>query len=162
MIHQLRLKLPNHPGTLERAVRTLVDAGVDMKALEVNPRGGGDHGEAMLIVGDADKAAAALKAAGQACEKVPAVVVEVEDRVGGLLPLLKTLASNEVNILHLYAFVSRVAGKSLCVLGVSDPAQAERLVKAAGYTVLGPGGLDAPAPAAGGALGAHLGADFIW
>ena len=96
-------------------------------------------------------------------ERVPALVVEIQDAVGGLHPILKVLSDAAVNVQHLYAFVSRVESKSLCVLTVPDVGRAEALLRAAGHTVLGPGAVTGqPARAKDEALGAHLGLDFIW
>ncbi len=164
MIHQLRVRLPNQPGTLERAVRTLKDAGVDMKALDVHEVGGGERGEVHVIVSDPDRAVTALRTAGHEVERVPALVVEIQDAVGGLHPILKALSDAAVNVQHLYAFVSRVESKSLCVLTVPDVARAEALLRKAGHAVLGPAAVtgEKPATAKDEALGAHLGLDFIW
>ncbi len=160
MISQLRLDLPNEPGKLAGALRALAAAGVDLKALEVNEGGGGPgRGQAHVVVADPARAQAALVAAGYACALVPAVVAEVPDRVGGLLELLDVLARREVNVLHLYAFVTRVEGKSLCVFTVDEPAKAEALLREAGHRPLDKTALDGtPAPD----LGAHLGVDYFW
>jgi hypothetical protein len=162
VIQQVRLVLPNRPGTLEAAVRALVDAGVDMKALEVYARGDGSRGEAHLIVNDPARARGALAASGHEVTLERVVVVEVTDQVGGLAPLLAALAAAAVNVEHLYAFVTRVAGKSLCVLTVDDPDKAEALLARAGHRVATARSLEESTGPQGDALGAHLGLDYIW
>lgn len=161
MIQQVRVTLPNQPGRLEQAVRALGEAKVDMKALEVYARGDGARGEAHMIVSDPRAALRALEKAGHEAALEDVVVVEVTDEVGGLLPILRTLAQERVNVEHLYAFVTRVQGKSLCVLTLSEPARAEALLAKAGHRVATQRSLEA-ATSKGDALGAHLGLDYIW
>lgn len=163
MIQQVRLTLPNRPGTLEEAVRVLARAGVDMKALEVYARGDGGSGDAHMIVSAPDRALKALRDAGQEAALEDVVVVEVTDEVGGLAPILRTVADAKLNVEHLYAFVTRLQGKSLCVLTLDDPARAEALLKEHGHRVATPRSLeDSTAPRQGDALGAHLGLDYFW
>lgn len=163
MIQQLRVKLPNQPGTLLRMVSALADAGVDMKALEVSERGEG-FGEANLIVSDLDKAKAALEATDHECAVEEALGVELDDRVGGLAAILKVLAGEGINVRQLYAFVGRVEGKSLALVSVNDPARAATLLEAAGHRTFSREALEADARRGptDTTLGDHLGAGFIW
>lgn len=163
MIKQLRVKLPNKPGQLEGMVKALSEAGVDMKALEVSDRGGGDHGEANLIVGNLEKASAALEVSGHAFSVTDSLAVEMDDRVGGLAAILSVLTGGSINIKQLYAFVSRVAGKSLAVLSVDDLAKAEGLLDAKGFHLVSRKTIEEGKPSAPETtLGDHLGLDFIW
>ncbi len=165
MIEQLRVKLPNRPGTLAGMVEALAKAGVDMKALEVAERSGG-HGEANLIVSDLDGARAALDATGHDYVVEQAVAVEMDDRVGGLAAILGVLSQEQVNIQQLYAFVSRVEGKSLALFSVDDPQRATSLLEASGFRTLSRKALEsggrAEEPERHPTLGEHLGLDFIW
>lgn len=163
MIQQVRLTLPNKPGTLEEAVRVLARAGVDMKALEVYARGDGGSGDAHMIVSAPEVALKALREAGQQVTLEDVVVVEMSDEVGGLAPILRTLADAKLNVEHLYAFVTRLRGKSLCVLTLDDPARAEVLLREGGHRVATPRTIeDSTARTQGDALGAHLGLDYFW
>jgi hypothetical protein len=160
MIQQVRLTLPNKPGTLEQAVRALARAGVDMKALEVYT-GKASRGEVHMIVSSPAQAQKALEASGHDVALEDVVVVEVTDQVGGLAAILGTLAAASVNVEHLYAFVTRVAGKSLCVLTVDAPAKAESLLTGAGHRVATQGTIEeSTKPDA--SMGAHLGLDYFW
>ena len=164
MVKQLKIRLPNKPGTLEKVVGSLADAGVDIKALEVNDRGGDGSGEALLIVNDVDKATKALRDAGHEHEVEPVVLAELADEVGGLDRVLRVLAEHDVNISHLYAFVTRVQGKALAVFGVADPEKTIQLLTDAGCRVISQKALDvanAPPERTEG-LEDHLGVDFIW
>lgn len=164
MIKQLTVQLPNRPGTLAALISVLAEAGVDLKALGVSDRGGGDHGEASMLVSDLSRARAALDAAGQAYEVQPVLAVEMDDRVGGLAAILDLLSRQAVNIQQLYAFVTRHRSKALAVIRCDDAPRASRLLVEAGFRVvsresLEQGEADASSPSP---LGEHLGLDFIW
>lgn len=163
MIHQLRVKLANRPGTLQELLAVLATAGIDIKALEVSDRGP-DFGEANLIVANAKQASAALTGADHEHEVSEALAVEMDDKVGGLASILAVLAGASINVTQLYAFVSRVAGKSLALISCDDVPQATRLLRAGGFRLFDEKTLadaDRPREEADG-LSDHLGLDFIW
>ena len=163
MIQQIRVTLPNEPGTLLGMVKALSDAGVDMKALEVSDRGPGDHGEANIIVSNLDGATQALTAAKIDFTVEDALAVEMDDRVGGLALILDQLAAAEINIRQLYAFVSRVEGKSLAVLSTDAFERARLLLTEHGYNLLDRKRLEeGPPPEDASTITDHLGLDFIW
>lgn len=164
MIQQLTVQLLNEPGSLEGMITALAEAKVDLKALGVSDREGGDHGEASMIVSDLQKATQALQATGYSFNVVPVVAVEMDDRVGGLAAILRLLAAKEVNIVQLYAFVSRHKSKALAVIRVDDPQRASSILTEGGLTVVSQATIEAGAEASQGPspLGEHLGMDFIW
>jgi hypothetical protein len=148
MVRQLRVTLPNRPGTLANMVTALAEAGIDMKALELSDRGPGDHGIASLIVSQVEQAAEALRATGHEVAIEEALAVEMDDRVGGLAPVLATLAAEGISVKQLYAFVTRVEGKSLAVLTVDDPAKGRSALERKGFLLLSPRSLEGPASGA--------------
>ena len=132
MIRQLVITLDNRPGTLKACVGQLADAGVDIKALEVTERGDGKHGDVHLIASDIDKAIAALDAGGYEYLVDDVLAVEMDDRVGGLAAILDLLATKDINLRYLYAFITRVRGKSLAVFSVRDTQAAAEVLREAG------------------------------
>jgi hypothetical protein len=161
MIKQLKVSLANRPGTLLGVVSALAEAGVDLKALQVNDRG--ESGEVRMIVSDLEKARQTLEGGGHSFEVVEAVVAEMDDRVGGLASILRLLEGASINVEALYAFVTRVQGKSLAVLNVSDKEKAEALLQDNGVKTLSSQEQleNATAPKST-SLGDHLGVDFFW
>ncbi len=165
MIKQLTVTLKNKPGMLKGFVGILAKHGIDIKALEVTERGDGKEGEIHLIVSKLDKAMEALAQAGYSCQVENVLVVEMDDRVGGLSSVLDILAEKEVNIRYLYAFVSRVHGKSLAVFSVGNISSARSVLENAGMTLLSQTNIEeskdssiSGAPS----LEDHFGIDFIW
>ena len=128
MIQQLRVKLPNRPGQLAGLLEALAAAEVDLKALEVDESADGADGQAHLIVDDLARARGALDASGHSYTVQDVLVLEVPDEVGGLSRVLSMLAQAQINIHYLYAFVTRVRGKSLAVLTVDDLPRATKLL----------------------------------
>lgn len=160
MIQQLRVRLNDRPGALAEMVACLAAAGVDMKALDVSDRAG-DYAEACLIASDLAAAQGALEGGGYRVEVEDALCVEVDDRVGGLEPVLRTVAGEGINLKQLYAFVGRVAGKSLAVLLTDDPAKTQAALERKGFHLLSTRALEAEGLGQD-PLGNHLGVGFIW
>jgi hypothetical protein len=143
----------------------LAREGVDIKALEVTERGDGDFGQVHLIASRIDRAIAALDGGGfrHSVEKV--LAVEMDDRVGGLAAVLDVLANESINIDYLYAFISRVHGKSVAVFHVADIDAAEQMLQKAGLTVATQDKIEDAEGEEGGfrtTLADHFGKDFIW
>lgn len=164
MVKQLRVRLADSPGTLARLLAALASEQVDVKALEVHAVGSGQKGEANLLVSDLSRATHALDAEGFAWEVDDALAMVIPDRPGGLAEVLRALAAAGLNVRHLYASVSRVAGKSLSVLTVDDAARAEHALRAAGVELVSDLEAAPPDPrtAGGATLSDHLGIDFVW
>jgi hypothetical protein len=165
MIQQLSLKVDNKPGCLRRCVGRLAESGVNIKALEVTERGGGESGIAHLIVSDFKRATEALTAEGCPYEVEDVLAVEMDDRVGGLASILSILKEREINVRYMYAFLGRVAGKSLAVFSVGDIPKAQRALAEAGVTLVSQSEIreDASAPYRfKTSLEDHFGKDFIW
>ena len=170
MVKQLRVSLDDRPGMLARLLSALAAEKVDVKALEVHALGEGGRGQANLLVSDLARASHALDAEGFAWELDDALAIAVPDRPGGLAEILRLLAEQGQNVRYLYASVSRVAGQSLSVLTVDDPARAAKALRAAGITLVadldleqpGEGTASGSGQAGGATLADHLGIDFVW
>ena len=161
MIPHLKVTLRNQPGTLKAMTDALAQAKVDIKALDVSARSE-RHGEAHLIVDHADRARSALEDLGLTVAITDAVVVEMDDQVGGLAKILAALAADEINVEHLYAFVGRVQGKSLAVLQVQDPQRAKTILTKAQCRVFERHALEDAQTPPQDDVGPHLGLDYIW
>ena len=62
--------------------------------------------------------------------------MEISDDNGGLCELLSVITAEQISVEYLYAFVSPTAGKAFVVLRVADNDATEKLLTAAGYTLL--------------------------
>jgi len=165
MIRQITVRVQNRPGRLYRIVKALSAADVDLKALEVNERGGGEYGEIHMIANNLQKASEVLTQLDQPHEVGEVLVVEMEDRVGGLAGVLEVLDKNSINIHFMYAFVTRIEGKSLCVFSVDEPGKVRDTMTAAGLVVIEDTTLEGDSKDAGSnqsALDYYLGGKYFW
>lgn len=117
-ITQLSIFLQNQKGCLYDAVKTLSDAGIDIKTLSLAESK--EFGVLRLIVDRPEDAVQKLKAQGHVASLTDIVAVEVEDRPGGLTKVLKVFSDNAINIEYMYAVVEKCADKAIMVFRFDD------------------------------------------
>ena len=133
MIDQLTVFLENTEGRLASAVRTIADAGINMRALFLADTQ--DFGVARIFCDTPHAAADALKAAGYRAGVTQVLGVHVPNEVGGLAHLLEFLNERGVNIEYGYCFVA--GDVAIDVLKVSDEGVEAALVEA-GFSLVDP------------------------
>lgn len=133
MIEQLTVFLENSEGRLASAVRTIADAGINMRAMFLADTE--DFGVARIFCDTPHAAAEALKAAGYRAAITEVLGVHVPNEVGGLAKLLEFLNESNINIEYGYCFVD--GDVAVDVLKVSDEGVEEKLA-AAGFTIADP------------------------
>jgi hypothetical protein len=120
-VTQLVLTLQSKPGVLATVCKALADAGVNIEAL-CAPEAPG-KGRMRLIVSDAAKAEAALKAAKVRAGKEEAITLALENRPGAMAETARKLAVAKVNIKCAYATTTG-PGQATVVLTVSNATRA--------------------------------------
>lgn len=120
---QFVVQLENRPGALAGLARTLATRGIDIRAIS----GGGAGAQAYAVLTTSDEAAtrAALRSAGYPYVEGETLIVEVEDRPGGLAAVAEKLAAAGVDI-HGVLFVGRTEGTVETAFSVDDVARARR------------------------------------
>lgn len=139
MAEQVSVFIDNKPGRLNAITAVLRDHRIDIRAMTI-----ADHrvyGVAKLLVNDPRVAQRVLAEQGFAAALQPVLAVAIEDRPGGLHELLEILARRQINVLDAYGFVVVPGQRAIWCMEVADPAEAARLVAAAGLRVLGDGEL---------------------
>ena len=124
-VEQISIFLENKAGRLAEVSRVLSEAGVNIRALSLADTS--DFGILRLIVDNNDKAKAVLKEHGFTVGKTDVVVVEVEDRPGGLSRILDILSQKNVNVEYMYAFVQHSGKDAVIVFRFDDIDTAVRL-----------------------------------
>jgi hypothetical protein len=122
-ITQLVLDLENKPGALARVARVLAHAGVNIDGL-CAPEATG-RAKVRLLVSNLEHAEAALKAAGMAHTREPAIALVMDNRPGALAEATEKLAGAGVNIVCAYA-TAEGSRQVAVILSVSDMPKAAR------------------------------------
>ena len=120
-VTQLVLNLQSKPGVLANVADALGRAGVNIEGVCAVETAG--RGKIRLLVSDAAKAEAALKAAKIRCGREEAISVSLENRPGTLAEAAQKLAQAKVNIKCAYATTGG-AGPVAIILTVSNLAKA--------------------------------------
>lgn len=83
---------------------------------------GGGKAYFLAVADDSDKASAALKGAGYACECNQVVVASTTNRPGAMAEILRKVANAGVDVE--YAYATAHGGEAICVVRASDAAKA--------------------------------------
>ena len=132
-ITQITVFLENRPGQLAAAVRTISDAGVNLRALSLADTK--DFGLLRLIVDDVGKAKAVLSERSIVLE-TPVLAVRMDDEAGALSRILQLLETTQINVEYMYAFTGANAGSAYVVLRVDDAEAAEAALSEGGISLL--------------------------
>ncbi len=135
-ITQLSVFLENRPGQLAAAVRTISEAGVNLRALSLADTK--DFGLLRLIVDDIPKAKQVLSERSIVLE-TPVIAARMDDVSGALDHILQLLETTQINVEYMYAFTGATAGSAYVVLRVDDAEMAEKALKQGGVSLLSDG-----------------------
>ncbi len=108
MLKQLSVFVENKSGTVCEVARILRQNEIDIYALCIADTA--KFGILRMIVNDPERAVEALSAAGHTVSLTDVFAVNIEDRPGGMLPVLELLNENGVAIEYMYAFMGRQTG----------------------------------------------------
>ena len=133
---ELSIFMENRPGELARPCRALADAGVNILSLALADTQ--KFGVMRLIVDDCHKAKESLAAIGCVVKQAEVVVVELEDRPGGLADVVETIEARRINVKYMYALTSRQDNKAALVFRFADVDAAVGALQAKGIRMLGP------------------------
>lgn len=117
-VEQISIFLENKKGRLWKALNTLKDAGINIRALYLADTS--EFGILRLIVPKPEKAKKVLEENDFAVKTNEVIAVELEDKPGGLASVLKILKDSQINLEYLYAFVHEKKGKAILFLKADD------------------------------------------
>ncbi|MBN1946014.1 MAG: hypothetical protein JW797_10080 [Bradymonadales bacterium] len=136
-MQQISIELENRPGQLARMLGFLAESQVEIRALTVGHTARDtEKGLVKMIVNQVDRAVAILREKSIEAKVEEVLVTPVEDHAGGLHAILKILAEADLNIEHMYTFVSRVEGKALSVFTCNDAPRARQVLRSAGVRLV--------------------------
>jgi hypothetical protein len=117
-IPQLSLTIANRPGHLIAPCKLLADAGINIFTLSLADQH--DVGTLRIIVRDSQRARQVLEAGGFSVSLGEVLAVEVRDRPGGLVELLKIFGDAGINVQSMYAFTARRGDSAVMVFCFDD------------------------------------------
>lgn len=133
-VEQIAVFLENKSGRLAEITGILAEKGINIRALSVADTA--DFGILRLIVDKVDAAKKVLKENGFTVGKTNVIAVEVQDRVGGLAGVLKTVETEGLNVEYMYAFVNKSGDNAVLIFRFDDMDKAISGLQAAGFTIL--------------------------
>ena len=124
MAKELRVTLPDRPGSLASLAEALGSAGVNIESLAASTSGG--SGDIRIITQDAAAARRALEGSGvKVAAERDVVTIDLEHRPGALASAARKLADAGVNIDTVYV-VGESGGRKRLALGVADAEKAKK------------------------------------
>ena len=132
-IQQLSVFVENQKGKLLGTVKTLADAGINIRAMSIADTK--DFGILRLITSDNAKAMEVL-ADESIVNTTKVIAAKMEDRAGALYQVLQILSDAQINIEYLYAFTASEDFGAYVVFRVSDAAAAQEILNAHGVATL--------------------------
>ena len=118
IVEQLAIFIANKPGTLAEVCDALAEDKSNIYGLTVSDTV--DHAVVRMVVSDTRRAIALLEAHGTLVVENDVVMVENDNRPGGLSRIAKALSAAKVNIEYAYLASMPTAKKGLLILRVSD------------------------------------------
>ena len=134
MLKQLSVYAENKKGTLEHITRILLEH--DINILGSMTDDGAEYGVNRMVTSKPDEALQALRDEGYLCSLKDVIGVEVEDKVGNLNSLLKTLIQMNINVHYLYLSFDRRSGLPIMVFSTDDTWEVEDGLRNKGYIVV--------------------------
>ena len=132
MVYQISVFLENRAGQFAEITTILAENGVDLRAISIAETA--DYGILRMIVDDAQKATSILMQHGYLLTMTPVLVVAVDDRPGGIAPILSALAEGHIDIEYMYSLFTHIEGKAYIVFRVAETEKFVALLGSHGIT----------------------------
>ncbi len=117
-VKQISVFIENKEGRIKKAIETLGNAGINIRALSVGDTS--KYGILRLIVSDNEKSIEALEKDGFIVKETEVIVVSVSDEPNGLNSTLSILDDADINLEYIYAFVSSNPNEAIVAMKVED------------------------------------------
>ncbi|MFQ9516321.1 MAG: ACT domain-containing protein [Eubacterium sp.] len=133
-IHQISVFIVNKPGNLADLTSFLAENNIDLRAVEVADSS--DYGIIRLIVNDPFNTLTLLKDHDWICKITPVIGVKIPDTPGAMAKVMGTLATEDISVDYVYAFLSREAEDALMIFRVQDNDKVASLLKKNGIRIV--------------------------
>jgi len=133
-VKQLSVFVENRPGKLVKALESLGEADIDIRALSLADTS--DFGILRVIVDKPDKALRAFSDAGFLVKSNEVLAVVIGDKPGGLASVVRILSEAGVNLEYTYAFVAHSKNNAYVIIRADDNDVAIEALTTNGVTLL--------------------------
>lgn len=133
-VKQISVFLENRKGRLYEVLNVLAAEQINIRALSIADTA--DFGILRLIVPDPDAAKRVLEKGGFTVKENNVIAIEVPDRPGGLVSVLKALQDADINVEYLYAFVAKSHKDAIVVIRTENNDGALKALKKGEVKVL--------------------------
>ena len=126
MLKQLSVFLENKAGSICEVAELLYGKNIDIVALCIADTA--KFGILRMVVSDPDTAVALLREKGHTVSLTDVLIVGIENKPGGMLPVLRILNEAAVGVEYMYAFLGKTKGAYM-VLRVENPDKVAEVLK---------------------------------
>lgn len=133
-VEQIAIFLENKSGRLADITSILAGNGINIRAMSLADTA--DFGILRLIVNDTDNAKKILQDNGFTVGTTEVLVVEVQDKPGGLAEVLQIIKDGNLNIEYMYAFTQKSGATGLIIFRFDEIDDAVDVLMKAGVRLL--------------------------
>ena len=126
MAKQFVVQLKNEPGAMATLAEALAARGVDLRAIGGGSMG--DSGHVIMTTADDETTKSVLDAGGYTYIEGESILVEVDDKPGGMARIARALADAGVNI-HGHLFLGRWGDRAMFAFVVDRPDLAKPILE---------------------------------
>lgn len=134
MLKQLSVYAENKKGTMMDITSILSSENINIWGSVTNDSA--EFGIIRMIVSEPEKAKEKLEAAGYFCKLSNVIGVEMNDEVGALNRLLKTLLDSNINVDYIYLSFNRESGLPVQILHAEETPEVETCIRSKGFRVV--------------------------
>lgn len=125
-VTQISVFLENRSGRMRQVCSVLGQNNINIRALTVAETE--SFGVLRIVVDKPVDAIDVLKKNGFTANMTDVVVVEMQDKPGGLAGILAVLDDNKINVEYMYAFLEKTADKAMVVFRFEHPEKAVKVL----------------------------------
>jgi hypothetical protein len=126
IVEQLALFIANKPGTLAEVCDALAAERINIYGLTISDTV--DHAVVRMVVSDTRRALAVFEARGTLVVENDVLMVENDNKPGGLSEIAKTLSKHKINIEYAYLASMPSARRGLLIMRVTDAKKALKVL----------------------------------
>lgn len=117
-IHQISVFIENKPGNIADFTNFLADNQIDMRAFQIADTS--DYGIVRIIVDDPFNTLTLLKDNDWICKLTHVIGFKIPDKPGAMAKVMSILATENISVDYVYAFLARSTDDALMVFRVND------------------------------------------